>query len=135
MRRSIRRFRQRAHARQCGRCFYCQVPMWCRNPALFAQRYYISLAIARRFQCTAEHLIPVSQGGRDEADNIVAACLFCNQTRHRAKSVRESGDYASYVRKRVAANRWHSGDLLVRNPKSDIRNDHIVGSTETLIDA
>ena len=30
---------------------------------------------------TAEHLVPRSKGGRNTKDNIVAACLRCNQTR------------------------------------------------------
>ena len=31
--------------------------------------------------CTTEHLVPRSQGGGDQLDNIVAACRYCNSHR------------------------------------------------------
>lgn len=121
MQKSIRRFRQRAFDQQAGLCFYCRGPMWCTDPLQFAQCRGISLKVARWFQCTAEHLVPVSQGGRNAVVNIVATCLFCNQTRHKAKTIRSPESYAAHVRRRLAGNRWlprqaftaHSACVLV----------------------
>jgi hypothetical protein len=33
------------------------------------------------FACTAEHLVPQSQGGTDDPQNIAAACKLCNNSR------------------------------------------------------
>lgn len=104
---TLRNLRLRAYDAQCGRCFYCHFPMWIANAAQFARSWGMSLAEARRFQCTAEHLVPVAEGGLAIPTNIVAACRFCNQTRHRARKIRSADQYADHVRRRVAAHRWH----------------------------
>lgn len=62
---------------------------------------------ARRLQCTAEHLVPRSDGGRESATNIVAACAHCNHTRHRQKRPPEPPQYRAQVRRRVALGGWH----------------------------
>ena len=36
---------------------------------------------ARCARATIEHLTPVSRGGTDEMDNLVAACSYCNKRR------------------------------------------------------
>lgn len=107
MSKSIRRLRQLAFVRQSGLCCYCQSQMWITDCAQFAQLFGITVTTARQRQCTAEHLLPVSQGGCNEVANIVAACRFCNQTRHKAKRVRSHESYAGYVRRRIVAGRWH----------------------------
>lgn len=104
----LNRLRQRAFTAQQGRCYYCRAPMWLTHPIeVFADRL-LSQAVARYLKCTAEHLTPVSKGGKDEPGNIVAACEYCNQHRHRAKHVLSPERYARYVRKRVALGRWHA---------------------------
>jgi hypothetical protein len=107
MQNSIRRLRHLAFIRQAGLCCYCHFPMWLAGHVQYARSLRISVRAARRFQCTAEHLLPLSQGGRNEANNVAAACLFCNRTRHRAKSVLASHAYQLRVQKRLAARRWH----------------------------
>lgn len=114
--------RQRAHERQSGRCYYCQFPMWLTAAERIILYGDLSAAAARRFQCSAEHLVPVSQGGRNSAENVVAACLFCNRTRHRTKKVQSHYAYERYVRKRVHAGRWHPRSVTRRNQRT-IRNE------------
>ena len=103
----VRHLRQQAYTHQSGLCYYCQCPMWTVSCSEFAQTHSLSLKAANRFQCSAEHLRPVGQGGLTTADNIVAACVFCNRTRHKARKVRTPEDFAIYVRRRIAAKRWN----------------------------
>lgn len=45
--------------RQNGRCFYCSTPI-------------------ERDAATADHKQPISRGGADHCENVVAACAPCN---------------------------------------------------------
>ncbi|MGZ3765951.1 MAG: HNH endonuclease [Mucilaginibacter sp.] len=60
--------------------------MWSHNAVELVSEYDLTLKQARHFQCTGEHLEAHSQGGTVAQANIVAACRFCNQTRHRQKA-------------------------------------------------
>ena len=97
--------RRQAFNRQAGFCYYCDVRMWLNSSQELGlpERY----AAVRRLQCTAEHLVPRSDGGRDSATNIVAACAHCNHTRHRQKRPPEPTQYRAEVRGRVARGGWH----------------------------
>ena len=102
------RSRRRAAARQqFNLCFYCSVPMWEQDPPSQLLQITKSIALADRLRCTVEHLDPRSDGGSDDARNIVAACAFCNQTRHRAKRPLAPNKYRLYVRARMMKGRWH----------------------------
>ena len=101
------RLRRLAFELQQGRCFYCRTPMWLEHPRDVFGHRGLSSKVAGYLKCTAEHLKPVSEGGKDEPDNIVAACQFCNRTRHRAKKVLSPERYATRVQTRVALGRWH----------------------------
>ena len=107
MKKSICNYRRQAFVQQHGRCFYCQHRMWIQNPHQFAKSIGLSVKVTRALQCTAEHLHPVSAGGNNSSTNIVAACRFCNQTRHRATRVKSPNEYAAHVQRRVNAQRWH----------------------------
>ena len=51
------------------------------NPALFARDQYLCLYCGREYhrqQLTRDHVVPVSRGGRDVWENVVAACFHCN---------------------------------------------------------
>lgn len=85
--------------------------MWERNPEGFLSAYGMSMRSGKLFRCTAEHLIARSVGGKDTSLNIVAACEFCNRSRHRADKPKEWGDYRIYVRRRVALGRWNAHTL------------------------
>jgi 5-methylcytosine-specific restriction endonuclease McrA len=102
----LAKIRQHAYSQQQYRCYYCEHLMWADNPIEFVRTYRVSIAAARLFQCTAEHLVPTSCGGRDSMENIVAACLFCNRTRHRAKKPLKPSEYRGKVRARVSRGRW-----------------------------
>ena len=99
--------RLRAFSKQKGRCYYCKVPMWIGKPDEFASTYGIRENQVKRFQCTAEHLLARQDGGTDERKNIVAACTFCNSTRHRASKALSHVGYQKKVLRRVRRQKWH----------------------------
>lgn len=104
---SIQKHRNVAFQRQSRRCHYCGAEMWLVDPSVFAKRYGISLGLARRFQCTAEHLIARRDGGSNSAENIVAACMYCNRGRHARKQDMDPNVYAAHVRRRISSGAWH----------------------------
>ena len=107
VRMSIKSSRSHAFFQQNRCCFYCRFPMWESNITQFCATHDLSRREAMRYECTAEHLIPRQDGGRNERRNIVAACKFCNQTRHRAKLPLAASEYKSRVRRRIERGRWH----------------------------
>jgi len=98
--------RQRAFERQDGRCFYCAVAMWLTSPCELAGCSG-NRATYARLRCTAEHLIPRSEGGADNEENIVAACAHCNATRHKRKRPPAPAEYREDVVRRVKRGAWH----------------------------
>lgn len=67
----------RGHAR--GRALAPTPPLT--NAALFARDSYLCLYCGRnchRPQLTRDHVLPISRGGRDVWENVVAACFHCN---------------------------------------------------------
>jgi len=112
MRKSLVRPRTIAYTCQSGRCFYCGLPMWTDNLEDFAATHGLSVAQARRLQCTGEHLQAYRDGGSSAPSNIVAACLWCNLQRHRRKHPPAPDQYKSLVQTRMRQGRWH--EALVR---------------------
>lgn len=104
----IAKLRDQAFERQGGLCCYCSSPMCSGSLEVFASRLNLSLRYARRFLCTAEHLCAVQDGGKDTADNIVAACAFCNATRHRSKHPLHPEAYRRHVASKVRQGKWHA---------------------------
>lgn len=111
---TLSKLRLSAFRRQHGLCYYCQLPMWTADPLAFAAQYGVSAPQTRRFQCTAEHLVARQDGGKDQEGNIVAACRFCNQTRHKRKNPPDPDRYCALVAKRIMAGRWHLPEVLRR---------------------
>ena len=108
--RTIVRWRLQAVAKQNGLCFYCRCPLYEQRKVdleTFASRYALSLRQARHFLSTAEHLLPKSEGGTDQAENIVAACVHCNSKRHRRRNAPSYQEYRDYVRRRLGSGKWH----------------------------
>ncbi|EUJ09387.1 HNH endonuclease [Methylophilaceae bacterium 11] len=101
--------RLKAFNLQQGRCIYCELPVWLENPEAFARKYKITTKQAKFFQCTAEHLKAKQDGGKDTVSNIVAACHYCNQKRHKCKSPKDPIPYKHYVTSRVNIGRWNFG--------------------------
>lgn len=109
------KLRHSAFQAQAGLCFYCGLPMWESNPEAFAHALGLTLPQAHRLQATAEHLHARSDGGRDVRDNIVAACLHCNQKRHESR--KSPGDWNAYrqlVSKRMKAGAWFDRPMITR---------------------
>ena len=101
MAKNIQSRRISAFHRQQGLCYYCDKLMW-------ETTYCQSNPGRRDLQCTAEHLIPRSEGGSNSAENIVAACLFCNITRHRSRDVQTPEKYRDKVQRRLRMGRWNN---------------------------
>lgn len=91
----LQQSRNSAFSRQSGKCYYCDLRM--RLPGATGPV---------QLMCTAEHLKPRSDGGLDGGANIVAACLHCNQTRHRRKSPPSPERYRGEVQRRLARGKW-----------------------------
>jgi len=86
---SLQKARERAFKLQNGCCFYCGQRM---NQSPITKS-------------TAEHLKARSEGGRI-AGNIVAACLYCNNKRHRAEQPMGPKAWRAYVINEVRQKRW-----------------------------
>jgi hypothetical protein len=102
------RLRHAAFSEQNGRCFYCDSPMWLDDVIEFAARHHLSARQARWLQATAEHLVPRHEGGRN-ADNIVAACRWCNWMRHSHRLPQQAPSPSAHrclVRHRLAKGKW-----------------------------
>lgn len=107
--------RQKAYKQQTGRCYYCGCPMWTNNDIeKFAKKYSISTEQAKKLQCTAEHLVARCDGGSNEQSNIVAACYFCNQNRHKQKKPPVPLEYKKHVKNRIKTGKWFDQALRIR---------------------
>ncbi len=84
---NIQSHRRRAFHRQQGRCYYCDELML--EPTFCCSN----------LRCTAEHLIPRSEGGLNTAENIVAACWRCNSRRHRRRVIPSPEEHRYRVQK------------------------------------
>lgn len=114
---ALKNLRRKKMLAQGGRCFYCDLPMWdeALNPSLpLACR---SAELPKILRCTAEHLHPRSGGGANTADNIVAACFFCNNSRHRRKRPLSPEAHRAHVQQRMAAGRWLAAQVGATVPR------------------
>ncbi|WP_371127427.1 HNH endonuclease [Variovorax sp. YR634] len=99
--------RTSAFIRQGGLCCYCDEPMWLADPATFAARYGLTRRQAEAHRCTAEHLHARCDGGRDDRENIAAACALCNHRRHARRAIAPDPDaYRRLVLARLRRGRW-----------------------------
>jgi hypothetical protein len=103
----LHRSRFLAFQSQCGRCYYCRYEMWLTYPEELTSVFGYSRRQALRLKCTAEHLVPRSEGGSDRVSNIVAACLHCNMTRHKRAKPLAPDSYLEIVQSRLERGRWH----------------------------
>ena len=107
----LSRSRKSACTGQAGLCFYCRCAMWVHSADELTQTYGITQKQAKKLQCTAEHLLPRSEGGSELPEIIVAACLHCNGARHKRKKPPTPYKYLALVRSRVADGRWHPREV------------------------
>lgn len=137
---TLAKSRLKAFNLQQGRCIYCELPMWSDDPEAFAKKYKITTKQAKPFQCTAEHLLARQDGGKDHASNIVAACHYCNQKRHKCKSPKDPISYKQYVTNRLEKGKWnlcmmnkhsnHSRKILTQKNTFTPTGTHSKTSTE-----
>jgi 5-methylcytosine-specific restriction endonuclease McrA len=111
----LNKSRLKAFKQQQGRCIYCELPMWLDNSQVFALKYKITGRQAKDFKCTAEHLLARKDGGEDNQSNIVAACHYCNQKRHKRKLPKDPITYKHYVITRISKGKWNA-DLMKKAP-------------------
>ncbi len=107
-RKSLKKPRTIAHFHQNGRCYYCNKPMWIKNPSEINNKCKITPKQARLLQCTGEHLVSHSDGGNISSSSIVAACWFCNQSRHGRVKPISAEEFKLYVSKRINSGKWFS---------------------------
>ena len=108
---TIQIIRTRRMKAQGGVCFYCGFPVWTGDPSDYIRQTGLTRKQAERFRCTAEHLTARCDGGTDAEENIVAACHFCNQTRHATTTPMPADKYREKVRCRLARGKWHMAAL------------------------
>ena len=101
--------RHQAFEKQSCLCFYCQLPMWETDQEQFARSHSLPVRLVKHLKCTAEHLVPQQDNGRDTVENIVAACLWCNRLRHhgRPHKAPDPATYKATVTRLVARGKWH----------------------------
>ena len=109
----LKHIRRKKMIEQGGHCYYCGLQMWEGVPDPVVPVRSRSTKLPRPLQCTTEHLRPRSDGGANTADNIVAACRFCNSRRHQRKQPKAPEDYRAYVQRRMAAGRWLAAHLAM----------------------
>jgi 5-methylcytosine-specific restriction endonuclease McrA len=103
---------------QGGRCYYCGLPMWDDAVKEVASRPDARIRLApKSLRCTAEHLHARSDGGGNTADNVVAACWYCNNQRHRRKCPLSPEEHRRHVEKRMAAGKWLAAQFSHVAPK------------------
>lgn len=107
----VQMYRAASFRSQDGLCCYCDQPMWLLPTELesFATRWGLTAREAARHRATAEHLRAKRDGGDDDAGNIVAACQYCNQHRHKRGGVpaRLPQAHREHVQRRRDRRTWH----------------------------
>lgn len=106
-RKSLKLPRKIAFEKQNGCCYYCGHKMWTSDIKSFAKDLRLTIPQARQHLCTGEHLMEHARGGKAESSNIVAACYFCNQRRHRRQKRLTPEEYKCLVKKRLDLGSWH----------------------------
>ncbi|NQY26515.1 MAG: HNH endonuclease [Piscirickettsiaceae bacterium] len=93
---------------QGGCCFYCDQPMWQSKFLNYSKKYNLTSKQAKKMQATGEHLIPHQDGGSSKQSNIVAACKFCNQQRHKRNVALSPKLFKAFINRRMKQGRWHN---------------------------
>ena len=110
MSKSLSKLRARAYSAQGHRCFYCRCFMWLGSADAFCTQFRLKSGQVVGLQCTAEHLVARQDGGTDCRANVVAACRWCNRTRHARPKAMAVDRYSAHVARRVKQGRWHNFD-------------------------
>jgi 5-methylcytosine-specific restriction endonuclease McrA len=105
---TLKHIRRTKMIAQGGRCYYCGLPIWDEAVGAESGASAAEKLAPKSLRCTAEHLHARSEGGGNQAHNIVAACWYCNTRRHRAKRPLAPEAYRLLVQQRMAAGKWLS---------------------------
>lgn len=105
---SLKKPRNRAFNQQQGLCYYCGTLMWAKSPKEVISKLKVTKKQAESLMCTGEHLTAHRDGGDDSYENIVAACLYCNQKRHKRKDDLSPVKYKALVKRRLEKGRWRN---------------------------
>jgi hypothetical protein len=100
------RSRKAAFLAQRGLCYYCSCRMDPPGDSSTSNRHR---------ECTAEHLQARQDGGTDQRANVVAACWYCNHTRHARYGGCSPSDFRSLVKKKIRAGRWPTVASSIRS--------------------
>jgi 5-methylcytosine-specific restriction endonuclease McrA len=95
--------RKAAFLAQQGLCFYCRCQMLPATQASRSDQFRI---------CTAEHLQARQDGGTDRQANLVAACWYCNHSRHTKFGGCSPSRYKRLVKQEVRKGGWPTVPLL-----------------------
>ena len=112
MSKSLAHVRHKALVHQSYRCYYCALPIGEQDITSFRRQHSVSASQANLLRCTAEHLQPRSEGGCNAAFNIVAAHLWCNQNRHKARKPLDPSKFKNKVHLRMAKGKWWPREIL-----------------------
>jgi hypothetical protein len=85
--------------------------MWNQCPYELTARFPVTERQVGKHRCTGEHLIAHSEGGTAKSTNIVAACLRCNQGRHKRKIVPVPEAFKKLVGRLMSNGKWHQTHL------------------------
>lgn len=114
---ALKNLRRKKMIAQEGLCYYCGLHMWDEALNLCLPVSCRATRLPKILRCTAEHLHPRSEGGANTPDNIVAACWYCNISRHRRKRPQSPEGHRVHVQKRMAAGRWHAAQVGATVPR------------------
>jgi 5-methylcytosine-specific restriction endonuclease McrA len=115
---ALKNIRRKKMIAQGGRCYYCDLPMWDNASSSVPQKYRRTKVALKFLRCTAEHLHPRSEGGGNTVGNIVAACFYCNNQRHRRKWPLSPEAHRQHVQQRMAAGRWLTAQFATWSPRA-----------------
>jgi 5-methylcytosine-specific restriction endonuclease McrA len=104
--RQMKQFKSEAAAERDGLCCYCDSPMWEADPIAFSIANQVAAEFLWCFQCTTEHIVARTDGGRNGRENIAAACRLCNQRRHEAPSPLSFEEFRVFVQDEIRQGRW-----------------------------
>lgn len=102
---NISRLRDAAFKKQKGLCYYCKCKM---SLAVRPTEFKHSNLVPPITECTAEHLQARRDGGADIPRNVVAACRYCNQSRHAKYGGKRPKNFRLEVCQAVEKGSWPS---------------------------
>lgn len=111
---SLKKLKSLAYEEQSGCCIYCDKPMWLHDPKSFARRFNLTPKQAQQLQCTGEHLVRYSAGGKPTRKNIAAAHRYCNCMRHKGGKDATPDMFRDEVQRSLGRGKWFPFPVALR---------------------